>query len=224
MTASIGSDNLTVWTTSDPQSLPAASSAMMTSVRAALDARAIRSYKWANSTERGNATGMTEGDLGDQRDTDTIWRYDGAAWQPLIAPSVSYPVTLQGVAALGNGVLTGSYSRVGKMVTVEGSLRVGSSTTFNTSNIAVSLPVDAASKYAAATGLESMVGGCGILNPGVLAFSGPVAMRADNTQAANLKFQAIFNNQVVDSLAKQGSPVTLANGHLVTWTFAYEAA
>lgn len=43
--------------------------------------RAIQTYKWANQAARLAQTGMTEGDIGDQQDTDVTYRYSGAAWQ-----------------------------------------------------------------------------------------------------------------------------------------------
>ena len=42
--------------------------------------RQIQTYKWADNAARTAQTGMVAGDEGYQTDTDTAYRYDGAAW------------------------------------------------------------------------------------------------------------------------------------------------
>jgi hypothetical protein len=42
--------------------------------------RNIATYKWANSAALTAQVGMTEGDIGDQADTNTQYRYSGTAW------------------------------------------------------------------------------------------------------------------------------------------------
>lgn len=73
-------DNIYVLESSDPDEPLAWQPAMATSVQNALNSRAIRTFKWANATERSAQTGMTEGDYGDQADNATLYRYDGSAW------------------------------------------------------------------------------------------------------------------------------------------------
>lgn len=73
-------DNIYVLESSDPDEPLAWQPAMATSVQNALNSHAIRTFKWANATERSAQTGMTEGDYGDQADNATLYRYDGAAW------------------------------------------------------------------------------------------------------------------------------------------------
>lgn len=87
MTASLATNkfgNLTYWTNSDPQSLPTESSTTTTSLKNAFDAvsntRVLQSFEWANSTARLAQTGMVEGDVGDQADSNTQYRFDGSNW------------------------------------------------------------------------------------------------------------------------------------------------
>lgn len=44
------------------------------------DNRQIQTYKWANEAARTAQTGMAEGDIGDQADTEQRWRYSGSVW------------------------------------------------------------------------------------------------------------------------------------------------
>lgn len=86
--------------TGTPMSAEAISAAEANSVEAALDTvigsqRQIRNFKWANAAARTAQTGMTEGDIGDQADTDIRYRYSGSAWVNVSA----------GVVPLGSGVL-----------------------------------------------------------------------------------------------------------------------
>jgi len=218
-------DNIAYATTASPQSLPAVSAAQATSVQEALLERAIHTHKWANATERGAELDMTEGDLGYQTDVKTIWLYSGAAWQPLIAPSLAYPAAMQGIGSLGNGVLTAQYARFGEMVTVEGSLQIGSSTTFNGAEFAVSLPVDQHGKYNVGQ-FEFAAGNCEFLRPGIWDWLGSVLIRANKPGFAALKTQIIDPqyNMVVNYVVTGAYPIQLAEGDLISWQFSYQAA
>lgn len=44
------------------------------------DTRALRTYRWANATERGAQTGMQAGDIGYQADNGITYFYNGTAW------------------------------------------------------------------------------------------------------------------------------------------------
>lgn len=70
--------------TSTAAALEAESATQATSVDTALttfsNSRAIRTYKWADAAARAVQTGMTEGDIGDQADTDVTYRYNGTSW------------------------------------------------------------------------------------------------------------------------------------------------
>lgn len=227
MTTLTTPDSIVVWTNEDPASLPAASAAQATSVQEALLRRAIHTHKWENATERGETLDMAEGDLGYQKDSKTIWLYSGTAWQPLIAPSLDYPATLQGIDSLGNGVVTAQYARFGEMVTVEGSLQIGSSTTFNGAEFAVSLPVDQDGKYDVGQ-FEFAAGGCEFLRPQTWDFSGPVLIRANKPGFAALKCQRIDPNGelafIINYVITGSFPVQLAAGDLISWQFSYQAA
>lgn len=220
-------DNIAYLTNSGPANLPAASAAQATSVQEALSDREVKTHKWANSVERNDQNGMTQGDLGDQADTDTIWRYSGTAWQPLIAPSITYPATMQGLGSLGNGVLKGQYARFGEMVSVEGSLQLGSSTTFNGSEFAVSLPVDQHGKYDVGQ-FEFAAGNCEFLRPQTWDASGPVLIRANKPGFAALKMQIVQPNgqynMIVNYVVTGDFPIQLAGGDLISWQFSYQAA
>jgi hypothetical protein len=65
--------------------------AMQASVQVALNALSMRSYKWANSSERNAQTGMTEGDLGFQKDTLVTYVYSGGAWRNIVQLPSSMP-------------------------------------------------------------------------------------------------------------------------------------
>lgn len=58
------------------------------SVQDAFDAfgltKQLQTYDWANATERAAETGMTEGAIGYQRDTDAYYNYNGVAWVLLL--------------------------------------------------------------------------------------------------------------------------------------------
>lgn len=86
--------------------------------------RQIQTYKWANAAARTAQAGMSEGDVGDQADTDQRWRYSGAAWVnitnglfPVVPTSVvnatlsaSGKVTASAVSSFSvNGCFTAAY-------------------------------------------------------------------------------------------------------------------
>lgn len=95
--------------TSTPASLETESATQAASVDAALttfaNSRAIRSFKWANAAAKNAQTGMTEGDIGDQADTNTVYRYSGSAWKPMdgVVPVVPTSVAGTGVTLGANG-------------------------------------------------------------------------------------------------------------------------
>ena len=53
---------------------------MANSVQTALNTRAIKSYRWANTAARNAQAGMAAGDVGYQIDDKTSWTYSGTAW------------------------------------------------------------------------------------------------------------------------------------------------
>jgi hypothetical protein len=73
--------------------------------------RQIKTYQWADSTERAAESGMVEGDLGYQADTNLYYRYSGSAWGNLanslsgLVPIVPTSVTATGGTLGANGVV-----------------------------------------------------------------------------------------------------------------------
>lgn len=96
---------------STAMSAEAISAAQATSVQDALDVRQIKSYVWANATARGTQTGMTEGDMGYQRDTNEPYLYTGTAWVVLQHPGLTRiipaSVTGSGMTLNPDGSVTG---------------------------------------------------------------------------------------------------------------------
>lgn len=77
-------DNINKWTNSDPTSIAQASQSQGDSVQAALNKRQRYGFVWPTATERTAQTGMVQGSLGYQRDTDVNYFYDGAQWTPSV--------------------------------------------------------------------------------------------------------------------------------------------
>lgn len=101
---------------STPMSAEDISAAEATSVQAALDnlinnTRQVQTFVWANATARNAQTGMVEGDMGYQQDTDTTYRYTGTAWVAFY-PGGTAPVIPTSVAGAGTSlnVVTGLIS------------------------------------------------------------------------------------------------------------------
>lgn len=90
------------------------------SITAGNAVRAIHTFKWANAAARNAQTGMSEGDIGDQLDTDRIYRYSGTAWVDITS----------GNAALGSGTITAAAS-----------FNIDGLTGFNEYEITIDLPV-----------------------------------------------------------------------------------
>lgn len=65
---------------STPAALATITAAMADAEADQVAVRAIQTYKWANAAARTAQTGMSEGDIGDQADTDVQYRYSGSAW------------------------------------------------------------------------------------------------------------------------------------------------
>lgn len=71
--------------------------------------RQVRTYKWANAAARNSQAGMSEGDLGDQADTDQRWRYSGSAWVDIttgLFPVIPTSVAGSGVTLNASGKIT----------------------------------------------------------------------------------------------------------------------
>lgn len=130
-----------------------------------------------------------------------------AALDNLGTPASYTPVwTSDGVQpVLGNGTLTGSYSKVGQLVVAQFELVVGSTTTFGSGNYTFSVPV------AALSGVGDIYGGgvtfeSGEVNPNQLRW------RSDGKMTLN---------QLALAFVTQGTPITLAAGSLLFGNIAY---
>jgi len=106
MTSLTTPDNLVIWTGADPQALPAASSAMQTSVQDALAKRQRYGYVWANQTARLAQAGMVAGSQGYQLDTKSDYIYDGSSWA-LKTPHAEFTAN-SGAITMGSPTLIGT--------------------------------------------------------------------------------------------------------------------
>lgn len=83
----------------------------------------------------------------------TAYQVDGATeYQSVIYTATTYTPTLtaSGTAfAIGDGTITGKYTRVGDVVTVQVNVTMGASTTFGTGNYTISVPLTSAATYQA---------------------------------------------------------------------------
>jgi len=74
--------------------------------------REIQTFVWADNAARTAQTGMTAGDEGYQTDTDTGYRYDGAAWNEVVSETHLQLGTTNSVAKMvpqyGMGKITGN--------------------------------------------------------------------------------------------------------------------
>lgn len=95
---------------------------------------AIKTYKWADQAARNAQTGMTEGDIGDQLDTDRIYRYSGTAWVDITS----------GNATLGSGTITAAAS-----------FNIDGLTGFNEYEITIDLPASSAANQLAVVQLRN---------------------------------------------------------------------
>jgi len=114
--------------------------------------------------------------------------------------------------SLGNGTLIGRYTRVGRTITFQVNLTMGSTTTYGSGGYEFALPV-----------LAANVGAHYIGNVHVLAgnrYFGHVLVSPANTTTS--PFLANTSSQLV--AMAQGTPVTLSSGNQIRITGVYEAA
>ena len=114
----------------------------------------------------------------------TKWRYFAAAWVDItVVPWTAYtPVwTASGTApALGNGQLTGTYSRVGKNWSFRIFFQPGSTSTFGTGTYSITLPV------ATSVVVGSPIGVARAQNAGNYFLAGITVIAASTTTAIEL--------------------------------------
>ena len=146
------------------------------------------------------------------------YRWNGSAWC-LASGSVAYIPTLTGIT-VGNGTLDSHYTRSGNMVTVEGTLTIGSTTTL-TAAFKVGTPTTMDAKYAIA-GSSHVLGVDTIYDVGTARYTGHVYSDAASNRVA------LYVGQITGGLAV-ATPATngliiYATGDQISWSFTYLAA
>lgn len=171
------------------------------------------------TTERNAWAYAKEGSFWSNTTTDTIDRYDGSGWATF-AGSGTYTPTLTGIT-VGNGTSSSRWSRVGSIVSVQGSFTFGS-TSAVTGTVSVSLPVTAAAFYGtAATNYD--VGNSTFLDVGAQLYYGRVSAQASTT-AFYLYRQVVSGSAIVFGALSATLPHTWSTGDIISWTFTYTAA
>lgn len=131
----------------------------------------------------------------------------------LDGPSITYTPTFTTSAtapSLGNGSLTGQYSRHGSSVTVTVLLTVGSTTSFGTGDLRFGIPViPAQGAVAASHGI------------GVVTDSSPLGRTLCAVQVATGVNYAILLQSGVSGIVSGTSPYTLATGDTIRFTVTY---
>lgn len=133
----------------------------------------------------------------------------GGVWQ-------SYTPTLANIT-LGNGTVTGTYSQIGKTVTVTIKFVMGSTTVMGT-NPTLSIPVTANAKYAT----SHMVGTLYMEDLATAAYFGFVEL--NNTSAVTPRSAFISGTKLADAGFSATTPFTWGTGDYFTMTVTYEAA
>lgn len=108
--------------------------------------------------------------------------------------------------SLGNGSITGSYTRTGGSVTIIGQLTIGSTTSLGTGGLSISLPF-------VNTNTAVFVGGTVYMNRGGTIYSGFLQIAVGATTASLLRDttgSVTFN-----------SPATFASGDIIRWSATY---
>lgn len=71
------------------------------------DARAIQTFRWADTSERNAQTGMQAGDIGYQDDNGVVYRYSGGAWRMNSPYALIVPTSISGgTVSAETGVVT----------------------------------------------------------------------------------------------------------------------
>ena len=153
------------------------------------------------------ATQWTAGTSTGQVLTSTKLNTIGAAWEswtPVWTASSVNPV-------IGNGTISGSYTRINKLVIAEGAIIMGSTTTYGIGTYRISLPFTAVAQNGA-------VGYASVFD----ASAGYVAYTGLATQASTSVFEFRIGNGL--GQFQPTVPVTLANADQFRFTFIYQAA
>jgi hypothetical protein len=141
--------------------------------------------------------------------------YNGSAWVDYFIEATTYTPTTTGIT-LGNGTLTGRYTRLGKMVWVGVQFGLGSTSAI-TATPSFSLPVNAQA------GSNATASSVTILDAGVTFYRGSVEI----TTTLAYPFVDVANATYLNSPTQNISPtvpMTWANGDNLKFQLVYEAA
>jgi hypothetical protein len=218
MTSLTTPDNLVIWTVSDPDALSTASAAMQNSVQAALtsnsNARQIKSYKWANITARNAQAGMTEGDIGYQMDTKTVYLYF-TAWKPWNSEWITYAPTVAGITLGTGGTAYYAYKYSAGLVKVKWKIVLGTSGTWSVPSFTLPFPVETAS-----------TGQFGKLGMGSLTtFSGFWDVTVNYVDASTgVRMYCLTGSPITFSVISATSPVAVSSGTALLGQLEYTPA
>lgn len=122
--------------------------------------REIKTYKWANVSERNGQTGMAEGDTGWQNDTNIYYHYTGAAWKAWDSNWITYTSTLTGITLGTGGTSTSRYKYEAGLIVDDWRIifGTGGSISGGTATRTLPVPASAAEKVAAYGGLRALTG------------------------------------------------------------------
>lgn len=157
-----------------------------------------------------------EGQVIYETDTDKYFSYSGAAWVQMLATGAWTSWTPNIVQwGIGNGTVTGSYQKVGRMVTVRGTYTTGSSSSYASNLIITGLP------FAAAAAQWAYGGNMTDSSAGVLT---PAAWRIGSFSTTAIEpFAWTAVNQLNNAGITSTVPWTWATGDSLQWGFTYEA-
>lgn len=168
---------------------------------------------FASSAARTSAiTSVIEGMVTYQADTDQLEIYDGVTWRigASLGASTTYTPTWTGSVSnpvLGNAVVNSSYQQVGRRTHYEGSIVMGSTTTYGSGSYQMSAPVGLAST-ARANGLLYLADTSAPANDRMGLFAGSgAALFALLTSAGNVG---------------PTNPFTFATGDSIRWAIITE--
>jgi hypothetical protein len=154
------------------------------------------------------ATQWTAGTISGQVLTAATLNTIGAVWEswtPVWTASTTNPV-------IGNGTISGNYCRFNKTVIAEGSIIMGSTTTYGTGTYRISLP------FGTAVVTNGSVGYATVFD----ASAGYIAYTGLATQASSTLFEFRIGNGL--GQFQPTVPITLGASDQFRFTFIYQAA
>lgn len=167
-------------------------------------------------------TNKLEGTLIYETDTETILAWDGAAWVVVvdIAPKAYTPTwTSSGTApAIGNGTITGQYSRQGKMADVLIKMTLGSTSTAGTGTYYWSLPFAPAS-----TTYADIMGSWLLTDSGAGTRVGTAAYAAGPKVYAQFPLNVTGTEITMNNIVA-GTPLVWNTNDVITFRLRYEIA